>query len=107
MNDACVGDYGVQAELPGFETGIRSGITLTVGREAVVNLRLSVGEVTQSVEVTGEAPRIQTGASEIGGVVARLGSSTDLRHRFATRLVDNGAEPIPEQQSLGHLAMLK
>ena len=97
----------MRAELPGFETGIRSGITLTVGREASVNFRLSVGEVTHSVEVTGEAPRNQTGASEIGGVVARLGNPTDLRHSFATRLVDNGAEPITEQQSLSHLAMLK
>ena len=69
MNDACVGDYGVQAELPGFETGVRRGIKLTVGREAVVNFRLSVGEVTQSIEVTGEAPMIQIGTSEIGGIV--------------------------------------
>ena len=31
-----LGDYEVEAQLPGFQTEVRSGITLTVGREAVV-----------------------------------------------------------------------
>ena len=31
------GDYQVEASLEGFQTGVRSGIKLTVGREAVVD----------------------------------------------------------------------
>src|SRR3989442_14740649 len=33
-----LGNYEVQGQLTGFRTEVRSGITLTVGREAVVNL---------------------------------------------------------------------
>src|SRR3989304_4974361 len=52
------GNYEVQAQVAGFQTEVRSGITLSVGREAVVNFTLQVGDVTQSVEVTGEAPMV-------------------------------------------------
>src|SRR5438132_265988 len=34
--DLSLGNYQVQAELPGFQTEVRSGITLTVGRTAVI-----------------------------------------------------------------------
>ena len=51
-----LGDYEVQAELSGFRTDVRSGITLTIGREAVVEFTLQVGNVAERVEVTGEAP---------------------------------------------------
>ncbi|MCZ6489255.1 MAG: hypothetical protein O7A06_01840 [Acidobacteria bacterium] len=46
------------ASLPGFQTEVRSGITLTVGRQAVVNFDLPVGAITQTVEVTGVAVSI-------------------------------------------------
>ena len=51
-----LGSYEIQAELPGFRTAVRSGITLTVGQEAVVDLTLQVGEISERVVVTGEAP---------------------------------------------------
>ena len=38
-----VGNYEVEATLAGFQTVIRSGITLTVGRNAVVDMVLRVG----------------------------------------------------------------
>ena len=63
------GSYEVQAELAGFQTGVRSGITLSIGREAVVDLTLRVGDVTERVTVTGEAPLIETTTATVGGVV--------------------------------------
>src|SRR3989442_15243063 len=36
--DLPLGNYEVEGQLPGFQTEVRSGITLTVGREAVGNL---------------------------------------------------------------------
>ena len=63
------GTYEVQASLAGFQTSVRSGITLTIGREAAVNFTLQVGDVTQQVTVTGEAPLIETTTSTVSGVV--------------------------------------
>ena len=64
-----LGTYEVQVQQSGFQTEIRRGITLTVGREAVINLTLSVGQQTQSVTVTGEAPLVNTTTAEISGLV--------------------------------------
>jgi Carboxypeptidase regulatory-like domain len=58
--DLELGSYEITVEAAGFQSVIRSGITLTVGREAVVDFTLQVGAVTQTVTVTGEAPLVQT-----------------------------------------------
>ena len=64
-----VGAYSVRAELPGFSTAVRTGIQLTVARNAIVDLTLQVGEMTQEVTVTGEAPLVETTSSTVGGLV--------------------------------------
>jgi hypothetical protein len=64
-----LGDYEVEAQLAGFRSSLRSGITLTVGREAVVNFVLSIGELEDRITVVGEAPLVQTTTSEVGGLV--------------------------------------
>src|SRR6516162_7779992 len=51
--DLPLGNYEVQAQHPGFQTEVRSGINLTVGREAVVNLALKVGQISEKVLGTG------------------------------------------------------
>jgi outer membrane receptor protein involved in Fe transport len=55
-----VGNYKVSGSIEGFQTELRSGIVLTVGREATIDMRMQVGAVSQTVEVTGEAPLVQT-----------------------------------------------
>src|SRR5260370_3369025 len=64
------GNYKVTATVQGFQTEVRSGIVLTVGREAVVDLAMSVGATTQSVEVAGEAALINTTSSTVQGLVS-------------------------------------
>src|SRR5213593_2332983 len=64
-----VGRYEIRAEIPGFQTSVRSGVTLAVGQEAVVNFRLEVGAVSQTVEVKGEAPLVNVTSSSLGGLV--------------------------------------
>ena len=64
-----LGNYRVTASLAGFQTSVRSGIRLTVSRQAVVNFELAVGAVTQTVEVTGEAPMVETTKGGLGSLV--------------------------------------
>src|SRR5712692_3654904 len=53
-----LGNYEVRAELSGFQTAVRRGIELTIGREAIVDMSLQVGSVAEADEVTGEAPLV-------------------------------------------------
>ena len=64
-----LGLYSVEAQITGFQTEVRSGIRLTVGREAVVDLELKVGAITERVEVTAEAPLVQTKDSAVSYLV--------------------------------------
>ena len=49
------GNYRVTVTRDGFQTEVRTGIVLTVGREEVVDLALTVGSVAQSVVVNWRA----------------------------------------------------
>jgi hypothetical protein len=63
------GQYAVTVTAAGFSTEVRSGITLTVGGQQRLDITMNVGQVSQKVEVTGEAPGIQLASSTISGVV--------------------------------------
>jgi outer membrane receptor protein involved in Fe transport len=63
------GSYEIHAAMSGFQTGIRSGIRLSVGQEATVNFELQVGSVAESVTVTGEAPMVETTNAVVSQVV--------------------------------------
>ena len=65
-----LGNFEVTAALEGFQTVVRSGIVLTVGREAVVDLVMTVGAVVQTVEIIGEAPVIETTSATVSGLVS-------------------------------------
>ena len=61
--------YEVQAQMTGFETGVRKGIQLTVGGDLEINMALRVGQVTQTTVVTAEAPLVETMTGTISGLV--------------------------------------
>jgi hypothetical protein len=69
FNALPVGDYEVRAEHAGFQAAVRSGLTLTVSEEAVVNITLEVGAATQTVSVTAEAQLVDTTSGSLGGTV--------------------------------------
>ncbi|MBI4482457.1 MAG: TonB-dependent receptor [Acidobacteria bacterium] len=64
-----LGNYELTATLEGFKTAVRSGIKLTIGRGAVVDLSLELGEITERLLVVGEAPLVQTTDAGISGLV--------------------------------------
>src|ERR1041384_8627290 len=49
-----VGPQELRAEKTGFKAAVRLGINLAVGQEAVANLRLDVGTVSEEVTVIAE-----------------------------------------------------
>src|SRR6202035_4354904 len=52
------GDYEVRVSAQGFSTAKHSNVSLAVGQQQQLNFSLKVGETSQTVEVTGAAPRI-------------------------------------------------
>src|SRR5579859_3579955 len=64
-----VGNYEVTAQQSGFQTEVRSGIDLTVGREEVVNLSLRVGQISDKVTITAEAPLVESTTSAMSSLV--------------------------------------
>ena len=67
--DLTLGNYEVDAQLPGFQTEVRSGITLTVGRSAVINFALKVGQLSDKVTITEEAPIVESTTSAMSSLV--------------------------------------
>ncbi|MCC6588560.1 MAG: TonB-dependent receptor [Bryobacterales bacterium] len=63
------GPYRVEAEAAGFKKATVSNLVLEVGLQARVDIDLQVGEVTQTLEVAGAAPLINTESNLIGGVI--------------------------------------
>ncbi len=63
------GSYEILASLAGFNNILRSGVTLTVGREVVINFQLTPGQVSETIDVTGEAPIVQTTSSSVAELV--------------------------------------
>jgi len=64
-----LGPQEIKAEKTGFRPAVRTGVNLEVGEDAVVTLRLEVGEIAQAVTVLEEAPVVNTTTSSVAGVV--------------------------------------
>ena len=63
------GVYNVKAEMQGFQTESRTAVRLEVEQVARIDFHLSVGLVTQTVEVFGGAPLLTTESATIGTVI--------------------------------------
>jgi hypothetical protein len=63
------GTFTVQAEMAGFKKLVREGIELRVNDTVEVNLELSLGNVSEAVEVRAETPLLSTVESSLGQVV--------------------------------------
>ena len=64
-----LGAHEVRAEKAGFRAAVRTGINLVVGQEAVVNLKLDVGQVTQEINVAADTPLVDTTTANVTGFV--------------------------------------
>jgi hypothetical protein len=64
-----VGTQEIRVEKPGFRSAVRTGVNLAVGQEAVVNLKLDVGEVAQEVTISADAPLVDLTTASVSGLV--------------------------------------
>jgi len=64
-----LGPQEVKAEKNGFKSIVRTGVTLEVGEEAVVNLQLELGELVQEISVSEEAPVVNVTTASVSGIV--------------------------------------
>jgi hypothetical protein len=61
-----IGQYRIRFESEGFKATVREGLTLNVAQVARIDAAMQVGSVSESVEVTAEAPLLQTETPEVG-----------------------------------------
>jgi len=64
-----IGSYTITVEQAGFQTVARPHVTVHVQEQVKVDITLIPGQVTQTVEVTGAAPLLQTQNASVGQVV--------------------------------------
>ena len=64
-----VGEYTVTAELSGFRQFTQRGLTLRVGQKIELPIALSIGELSDAVTVTIDAPLLRTLNAEIAEVI--------------------------------------
>lgn len=64
-----IGSYRLEASAPGFATYRQTGITLNVDTTHSLNVELSVGEITEVVTVTSEAPMTATESGTLSQIV--------------------------------------
>jgi hypothetical protein len=60
--------YDVTVSAPGFRTAVTK-VTLVVGAQQAMNITLTVGEISQTVVVTGAAPIVDTTSATLRGEV--------------------------------------
>jgi len=63
------GTYEVRVTATGFSTQLQKGVTLTVGAQQVLDITMQVGQMTQTVEVTTEAPTVELTSSTLSAEV--------------------------------------
>ncbi len=65
------GQYSLKAELAGYGTATRSGVTVNIGRNADVSMALNPS-VSQTITVTAEAPLLDTRRTGTGATVSEV-----------------------------------
>ncbi|HZT73221.1 MAG TPA: carboxypeptidase regulatory-like domain-containing protein [Terriglobales bacterium] len=100
-----VGNYSVSASAKGFQTVQEGPLTLVLNQTARLTLTLPVGQVTQTVEVTGAAPLLQTDSTQVSTIInARTNEALPLATRNyveLTLLSPGSVQPNPSSMTNG------
>jgi hypothetical protein len=63
------GDYEITAAVQGFKEAVRKGVSVGSGEHPMIDFQMQVGESTQSVEVTADAPLLNTENATAGSAI--------------------------------------
>src|SRR5215813_10718817 len=63
------GSYNLTVEFSGFRRAELKAITLQVDQNARLNVALEIGQVTETVEIAGQAPLVESNNATLGAVV--------------------------------------
>ena len=77
-----VGNYSVKVSAPGFQTAVHPSFTLVLNQTARVDIQMKMGQVSETVEVSGSAPLLRT---ETGQLDTVIDSRTNVALPLATR----------------------
>src|SRR5947207_3014647 len=64
-----VGTYTLRVEAKGFSSAVREAFTLVLNQTARVDVALKVGDVSVTVEVSGDAPVLKTDSTQVDTVI--------------------------------------
>jgi hypothetical protein len=64
-----VGGYTIKVEAQGFQTALYPAFTLVLNQTARVDVAMKVGQVSETVEVTGVAPVLKTEATQVDTII--------------------------------------
>jgi len=97
--------YEVEASLSGFRREIRRGITLQVDMVGTIDFTLKVGAVSEVLDVTADAPLVQSETATLGQVMdSRKVTELPLnqRHFMALTTLAPGIQPSVEGSNLSN-----
>jgi hypothetical protein len=63
------GLYRVEAELAGFKRAVRENVQVDVNTTIRVDFRLEIGDLSESITVSSEAPALQTDRTDTGRII--------------------------------------
>jgi hypothetical protein len=99
------GTYEIVAELPGFKRFERKGVRLVTGDRLNIPIQMEVGEITETITVTGAAPLVQTESGEVSKVIEteQLKSQPSQGRNFIAlaALVPGVSNQLPDEVSVG------
>jgi hypothetical protein len=64
-----IGRYEIRAESQGFQTSVQPEIKLDVDQTARVDFQMKLGQVSETVEVTGAAPLLETETTQLSTTI--------------------------------------
>ncbi|MBI4903559.1 MAG: carboxypeptidase regulatory-like domain-containing protein [Acidobacteria bacterium] len=98
------GTYNIEVKAQGFKSQLRNGVVLQVSAVLEVDFTMALGAVTETVEVAGAAPVLQTEEASVGNVVAAKDlERLPVNGRNYTRLIllMPGTSSVTRSQSQG------